>query len=86
MNNKFSNFLQAGTVKYIEWAKLNTRTQEINCIDEEPGLKLMAEGTFVQRAAAHPDADIRGELRWDLTMRRRGVAMDIAGLCSFEGH
>ena len=84
--NKFSAFLQTGTVKYLEWRKLNTRTQEINSVDEEPGLKLMPDGTFVQKPQTLPDADLRGELRWDLAMRRRGVAMDIAGLCSFEAH
>ena len=84
--NRFSSFLSTGAVKYVEWFKCNTRTQEINSVDEEPGMKLMPDGSFVQKQQVVADADLRGELRWDLALRRRGVAMDIAGLCSFEAH
>ena len=51
---------------------------------EEPGLKLNADGVFVHVPAKGPDADVAGELRWDLALRRRCFAMDVAGLCSFE--
>ena len=31
-----------------------------------------------------PDADLRGDILWDLALRRRAIAGDLAGLLSFD--
>ena len=82
--DKCATIVQKGVVRYIPWEKCTSRDEEILDESEEPGLKLNAEGVFVQTPAKGPDADVSGELRWDLALRRRCLAMDVAGLCSFE--
>ncbi len=54
-----------------------------------PGLRLVErEGAaFFDQVPVHEgSADISGELRWDLAMRRRGLAMDVAGLMTYDTH
>ena len=81
------NILQTDVVRYIPWEKCTSRQDETRDpkFDEDPGLKLLSDGTFAQARNAGPDADLSSELRWDLALRRRAIAMDIAGLCTFEG-
>ena len=82
--NRFTTFLSTGQVKHIPWEKRTARDQEVIEEDEVPGLKLNEEGHFVPATAKGPTVDVSGELRWDLAMRRSCVAMDVAGLCTFE--
>ena len=87
--NRMSTVLQHGVIRYEGWEKLTSRIQEINDVAEVPGLKLIeSEGgvSFVPAQANEPNADLSGEMRWDLAIRRRGLAMDIAGLLTFESH
>ena len=54
-------------------------------IPEERGLKLTPHGTLaLTETADGPNADLRGEMLWDLALRRRALAADVAGLMSFE--
>jgi hypothetical protein len=82
--DKCSTFLQNGYVKHIPWEKRTSRDQEVVEEYEVPGLKLNENGIFVQVPSAGPDANLSSELPWDLAMRRCDVAMDIAGLCTYE--
>ena len=88
--NRMAHILTHGIVKYPTWETSTSRTQEINDIAEVPGLKLIqgasGEMTFVPVSPADDTADLSGEMRWDLGLRRRGLAMEIAGLLPFELH
>ena len=88
--NRMTTILNNGIVSYEGWEKLTSRDQEVNCVTAVPGMRLVTgtDGavTFVAIPDAGPSTDLNGELRWDLALRRRGLAMDIAGLCSWESH
>ena len=87
--NRMSTVLQHGVIRYAGWETLTSRIQEINDVSEVPGLKLVDSGSgvsFVPMPANEPNADLSGEMRWDLAIRRRGLAMDVAGLLTYESH
>ena len=87
--NRFAGVLSHGISRYEPWEKMTSRVQEINDVSEAPGLKLVeSEGVavFVPTQPNEGSADLSGEMRWDLAMRRRGLAMEISGLMSFDAH
>ena len=87
--NRMATVLQHGVIRYEGWEKLTPRVQEINDVAEAPGLKLVETESgvsFVPMQSNEPNTDLSGEMRWDLAIRRRGLAMDIAGLCTYENH
>jgi len=54
-------------------------------IPEERGLRLTPQGTIaLTKIVDGPSADLRGEILWDLALRRRALAADVAGLMTFE--
>ena len=58
-------------------------------MDVTPGLRLIEkEGAAIfEPVPAHEgSADLSDGLRWDLAMKRRGLAMDLAGLLPYESH
>ena len=82
--DKFANMLQKGTVRYVPWEKCTSRDAEVLDESEDPGLKLTSDGVFAPVERNIADADVSGEFRWDLAQRRRCLAMDIAGLMTYE--
>ena len=73
-------------VRYVAWEKCTSileETKDPKC-DEEPGLRLNADGTFNAARTQWTNTDTSGELLWELAMRKRGVAFDIAGVCVYE--
>ena len=82
--NRMAAILQHGVVKYINWELCNSRVSEIQDVDEEPGLRISEDGkSLVTVPAKQQNADIATELTWELALRRRAVAMHVAGLCGF---
>ena len=78
--------LQKDAVRYIPWERCTSRRDEINDpkFEEDPGLKLAADGTFVQSNHVGSGADLSSELRWEDALRRRALAMDMSGLCAYD--
>ena len=51
---------------------------------EVKGLRLTPDGLLLQDVAKDTVTDISGELLFDYALRRRALAAEIAGLCSFK--
>ena len=84
LTNKMAAILLHGVVKYIGWEQCNSRVAEIQDQDDEPGLRLSTDGTtLIATAPKQADADVATELKWELAMRRRAIAMHVAGLCTY---
>ena len=80
----FNSILVSGAVRYVAWERCASRAAEAQLEPEGPGLKLNADGVFVRADVRHAIAELDGELRWDYALRRRNLAMDLAGLCKYE--
>ena len=80
--------LQREAVTHIAWERCSSRRAEVRGPRSkvDPGLQLTSDGIFKQAEKVGPTADVSGELRWEDAMRRRGLAMDIAGLMDYEVH
>ena len=80
--------LKGPLVRIVPWEICTSIYDEVEDpkFREDPGLKLTSDGVFVQARHPGPSADLSGEMRWEGAMRRRGVAFDISGLCSFALH
>ena len=82
--DRCATIAQKGVVKYVPWERCTSRDAETMEEAEVPGLKLTPEGVFVPVPNTGPDADLAGEMRWDLALRRRCLAFDVSGLSAFE--
>ena len=80
------SILTSDAVRYVSWEKSTSRLDETRDpkFDEDPGLKLQADGTFTPARNAGPQADLASELKWDLALHRRAIAKDFAGLMRYE--
>ena len=88
--NKMATILTHGVIKCPPWEALTSRNQEIDNVDEAPGMKIIetpdGSAAFVPLPHAEGSADLSGEMRWDIAMQRRGVAMEVSGLMVYEAH
>ena len=82
--------LTHGLRKYAPWEELTSRTQEVDNVTEAPGMKIVETpdggAAFVPLPQNEGSADLSGEMRWDLALQRRGIAMEVAGLLTYESH
>ena len=87
INDAFA-LLQRNMVRHMAWERCTSRSQEVADKDfaKDAGLELTEYGVFKHASAPGPDADVSGDMRWENAMRRRGAAMDIAGLMDLEKH
>lgn len=82
--------VEDGRVRYIEWAKCTSRTQEVNNVKVDHDLRIWktdASGS-IKAATSEPatKAVLDTELDVHNALRRRGVAYEIAQAMSFEVH
>lgn len=88
--NALVQCVEDGRVRYIDWAKCTSRSQEVNNLREDPDLKVWKPDSSGVMKAVSKDPDTKAILETELdvhnALRRRGVAYDIAQAMSFEQH
>ena len=88
--NHVAQFVEEGRLRYIEWSRCTTRTQEVNNLKEDQFLKVWKPDSSGVIKAVDKGEDIRASISTDLevhnALRRRGVAYDVAQAMSFERH
>ena len=82
--------VEDGRVRYIEWTKCTSRTQEVNNVKEDQDLKMWKTDSSGTIKAVSKDPAIKATLDTELdvhnALRRRGVAYEIAQAMTFETH
>ena len=85
--NHVAQFVDEGRLRYIEWSKCTTRSQEVNNLKESQALKVWKPDASGVVKAVDKDNKIRAVVTTDLevhnALRRRGVAYDVAQPMSF---
>ena len=84
--NKANTILVTGVVRWIAWIICISRASEHREEPEIKGLRVTADGLLTQDVVKDLVTSVCGELLWDYALRRRGLAMDISGLMTFEAH
>ena len=88
--NHVAQFVEEGRLRYIEWSKCTTRTQEINNLKEDQFLKVWKPDSSGVIKAVEKTSDVRAAISTDLevhnALRRRGIAYDVSQAMTFETH
>ena len=84
LTDKYATMLIKGVVKYVPWEKMTSRQQEVLEEPEIRGLRIGPDGLLLQDVAPDPTTNLSGEFLWDFGMKRRAVACEVSGLCSFD--
>ena len=88
--NHVAQFVEEGRLRYIEWSKCTTRSQEVNNLKEDQVLKVWKPDSNGVVKAVEKGSDMRATVTTDLevhnALRRRGVAYDVAQAMSFNQH
>ena len=88
--NALVQCVEDGRIRYIEWAKCTSRSQEVNNVKEDGDLKVWKADASGNVRAVNKDPGIRAVLDTELdvhnALRRRGVAYEISQAMSFEVH
>eukprot|EP00435_Cladocopium_sp_Y103_P006831 s259_g2.t1 len=88
--NAMVQCVEDGRVRYIEWSKCTSRTQEVNNIHEDGDLRVWKTDASGSIKAVNKEPSITATLNTELdvhnALRRRGVAYEVAQAMSFEIH
>ena len=88
--NAIVQCVEDGRIRYIEWTKCTSRSQEVNNVREDADLKVWKTDATGTIKAVHKEPDIQATLSTELdvhnALRRRGVAYEVAQAMSFEVH
>ena len=88
--NSMVQCVEDGRVRYIEWARCTSRTQEVNNVKEDQDLKVWKADSSGAIKATSKEPSLTAVLNTDLdvhhALRRRGVAYEVAQAMSFEVH
>ena len=84
LSDKMVTMLTRGFVKCVPWEKCTSREQDMMNEPEVKGLRITEAGLVLQDVAPEVSTDVSGELLFDYAHRRRALAAEIAGLCSFK--
>lgn len=88
--NAMVQCVEDGRVRYIEWARCTSRTQEVNNVKEDGELKMWKTDSAGNVKAVNKEPSISAILSTELdvhnALRRRGVAYEVAQAMSFEIH
>ena len=83
--NKMNSILQHGIVRHVPWEACTSRSQEIRDVEQEAGLNISEDGTCLVRVPAKDSVtDVSNDIKWEMAMRRRAIAMHISSLCTFQ--
>ena len=85
--DRFVQMCEDNTFTWVPWEEAPKRDQEIT---SQPGKRKWgpdSEGTVKERVVKDPvSADVSSALKISWALQRRGLAMDIAGVMSYEQH
>ena len=82
-----ANMLETGVITYVGWEKCGKRDSELNGIKMEKVWKPDASGHIREIETGKPQAaDYGSDLLLKYALQRRGVALEIANVCSYNGH
>ena len=86
--DKFVTMLDSGELRFLPWEEVTRRDKEVKGVKKDDSWKIdPVTKNFKQCSEASEDpADLSSELRLKGMLQRRGVAMEIAGLLTFEIH
>ena len=88
--NTLVQCVEDGRIRYVEWTKCTSRSQEVNNQKEDSDLKMWKTDSSGAIKAVREDPDIVANLSSELdvhnALRRRGVAYEVAQAMSFEVH
>ncbi|CAL1158015.1 unnamed protein product, partial [Cladocopium goreaui] len=88
--NSLVQCVEDGRVRYIEWSRCTSRTQEVNNIKEDGDLKIWKTDSTGTIKATTKEPSIVASLNTELdvhnALRHRGVAYEIAQAMTFEVH
>ena len=88
--NTLVQCVEDGRIRYVEWMKCTSRSQEVNNQKEDSDLKMWKTDSSGAIKAVRKDPDIVANLSSELdvhnALRRRGVAYEIAQAMPFEVH
>ena len=76
---------EAGLLRYLPWEDIIRWDQEIKAVKKDPYFKTNQAGQFMMFGETMlPNSDNSSDLKLLSMLKRRGVAMDLAGLLSYE--
>ena len=88
--NSLVQCVEDGRVRYIEWSRCTSRTQEVNNVKEDNDLKVWKADSSGAIRATNKEPMLAAVLNTELdvhhALRRRGVAYEVAQAMTFEVH
>ena len=82
--------VEDGRVRYVEWSRCTSRTQEVNNVKEDGDLRVWKTDSSGAIKAVNKEPSLSANLTTELdvhnALRRRGVAYEVAQAMSFETH
>ena len=88
--NAIVQCVEDGRVRYVEWSKCTSRTQEVNNVKEDNDMRIWKADSAGSIKAAYKEPSIVANLSTELdvhnALRRRGIAYEVAQAMSFETH
>lgn len=88
--NAIVQCVEDGRVRYVEWSRCTSRTQEVNNVKEDGDLRVWKTDSSGSIKAVNKEPNIAANLTTELdvhnALRRRGVAYEVAQAMSFETH
>ena len=89
----FVQMAEDDSIEYVPWEELTERQQEIHGISKDKEVTDVVFKPdrlgFVKSSVVndnHASADLTSDLKLKQALTRRGIAMDLAGLCGYEQH
>ena len=85
--DKFVTMAETGSIRYLPWEDLTKWDTEIRGVKKDPHWKTTPEGLFkFEEATTEKPADTGSDLKLLNALRRRGIAMEMANLMSYDAH
>ena len=85
--DKFVTMAETGSIRYLPWEDLTKWDTEIRGVKKDPHWKTTPEGLFkFEEATTEKPADTGSDLKLLNALRRRGIAMEMANLLSYDSH
>ena len=88
LTDKFVAMVDRNEMNLVDWSELTCRAQELNSVKKDPAWLITSDGSKFkfQEGSQDLEADTSTTLELKTSLQRRGVAMQLANLCSFIAH
>jgi hypothetical protein len=85
--DRFNSMFEDGSLKFVQWDELTRRDEEIKSVKKSTYFQTDKDGTLkVCTETTEDAADVGSDLKLKAALQRRGLAMEAAGLLTFEAH